>query len=276
MDWKKDKSTLLLAILSFGLGLMLLLQQMGRLGAVQNAIVGLLVPVQYAVSRVTNDISGKFEALTHMQELEAQKKELEKTVAELSLRTVELEEAKIELALLREQLDFKEANPELQTLAAEVIGQDPSSLVRYLIIDRGARDGIQAGMPVISSRGLVGRISDVGTEWSKVLLLTDPSSSVNAIVQRSRATGIVVGRTGRSLLMRYISQGESVERDDIVITSGLGGSFPRQLVIGQVTQVHQSDVEMFQEAEIRSAVDFSRLEMVMVILNFTPIEFETE
>jgi len=276
LDWKKDKSTLVLMILSFGLGLMLLLQQMGQLGAVQDAVVGMLVPVQYTVSRVTNDISAKFEALTHMQELEAQKRELEKTVAELSLRTVELEEAKIELALLREQLGFKEANPELETLAAEVIGQDPSSLVRYLIIDRGAQDGIRSGMPVISSHGLVGRISDVGTEWSKVLLLTDPSSAVNAIVQRSRATGVVVGRTGRGLLMRYIAQGESVEKDDIIITSGLGGNFPKELVIGQVTQVYQSDVEMFQEAEIRSAVDLSRLEMVMVILNFTPIEFETE
>ena len=131
-------------------------------------------------------------------------------------------------------------------------------------------------MPVISSRGLVGRISQVGSDWSKVLLLSDPSSSVNAMIQRSRATGTVQGRTGQRLVMRFISPDESVEVDDIIITSGLGGNLPRHLVIGQVTAVRKSDVEMFQEAEIRSAMDFRRLEIVMVILNFEPIDIEFE
>jgi len=252
---------------------MLFLRQTWHMDPLQDLLLGTVAPVQYALSQLINNAGAKFQALVQMQQREAQKKELEKTVNQLMLRTVELEETKIELEILREQLGFKEANPQYQILSAEVIGQDPTNLVRFLLIDRGKRDGIKAGMPVISSRGLVGRIDQVGTEWSKVLLLTDASSAVSAMIQRSRATGSVQGRTGRNLVMRYIPQGESVEVEDIVITSGLGGNFPKHLVIGQVTAVRQSDVEMFQEATIRSAVDFNRLEVVMVILSFTPIDF---
>jgi len=252
---------------------MLLLRQTGRVNPAQDWVGGIIIPVQYAFSRVINGVSRRVQALTHMQRIEAQKEELEGAVNQLMLRTVELEEARIELELLREHLGFKEANPQYQMLAAEVIGHDPTDLVRYLIIDRGAGDGIERGMPVISARGLVGRIAEVNAQWSKVLLLIDASSSVNAMIQRSRATGIVQGRMGRALVMRYIPQGESVQGDDMVITSGLGGNFPKRLVIGQVTAVRQNDVEIFQEAEIRSAVDFHGLEVVMVLLNFTPIDF---
>jgi len=273
LSWKKDKSTIVLVVLSLGLVLMLFLRQVGRMDPLQDLLVGAIAPIQYTLSRLINNVAARFETLTHMQQLETQKRELAETVNQLMLRTVELEETKIELEILREQLGFKEANPQYQILSAEVIGQDPTNLVRFLIIDRGKRDGIKEGMPVISARGLVGRIAQVGTEWAKVLLLTDASSAVNAMVQRSRATGSVQGRTGHDLVMRYIPQGESVEVEDIVITSGLGGNFPKHLVIGQITAVRQSDVEMFQEARIRSAVDFNRLETVMVILNFTPVNF---
>ena len=272
-SWKKDKSTIVLLILSLGLAIMLLLQQTGRIGPVYDLVGGVVIPAQYAFSRAVNGIAQRFEGLTQLQQLEAQKRELEETVSQLMLKTVELEEAKIELERLREHLGFKDANPEFEMLAAEVIGYEPTNLVRYLIIDRGLDDGVQEGMPVISSRGLVGRISQVNARWSKVLLLVDVSSSVNAMIQRSRATGVVQGDLPSNLVMRFIPQGDPVQEGDIVITSGLGGNFPRDLVIGQITLVKQNDVDMFQEAEIRSAVDFYRLEVVMIIRNFTPMDF---
>lgn len=272
MSWKKDRSTIVLLALAFLLAITLVLRQTGQMSLVQDWVGGIVVPVQYAFNRLVTGLSRRVEALVHVQEMEAQKRELEEMVSQLMLRTVELQEAQIELELLREHLGFKEAHPEYELLAAEVIGHDPSNFVRFLIIDRGAKDGLRRGMPVISARGLVGRIAEVNAQWSKVLLLTDPSSSVNAMIQRSRATGVVQGGVGRKLVMRYIPQGEPLQEGDIVITSGLGGNFPKRLVIGQVTAVRQSDVEMFQEAEVRSAVDFSRLEMVLVIMNFTPLE----
>ena len=272
MSWKKDKSTIVLLVLSFILALTLLLRQTGNMAPVYDLVGGVVVPVQYAFSRLVKGIAHRVEALANVQQLDERKRELEDTVSQLMLRTIELEEAKIELETLREHLEFKEANPEYDMLAAEVIGYDPTNLVRFLIIDRGADDGIEQDMPVISSRGLVGRIAEVNARWSKVLLLVDPSSSVNAMIQRSRATGVVQGRTGRDLVMRYVPQGEPIQEGDIIITSGLGGNFAKHLVIGQVTKVRQNDVEMFQEAEIRSAVEFYRLELVMVMRNFAPIE----
>lgn len=276
MNWGKDRSTIVLLIVSLLLAVTLILRQVGQMGPVYDLVGRLVVPVQYAFTRLVTGVGQRFEALTHMQELEAQKRELEDTVSQLMLRTIELEEAKIELEMLREQLEFKEVNPEFDMLASEVIGHDPSNFVQFLVIDRGAQDGIEKGMPVISARGLVGRITEVNNQWSKVLLLVDASSSVNAMLQRSRATGIVQGRLGRTLIMQYIPQGESLQEGDIVMTSGLGGNFPKHLVIGQVTEVRQNDVDMFQEAEVRSAVDFQRLEIVMVIRNFEPIELDID
>jgi rod shape-determining protein MreC len=274
LSWKKDKPTIVLVALSLLLAVSLLLRQTGQMGPIYDALGGVVLPVQYASSKVSTVIAQRFAALANLRELEAQKRELEETVGELMLRTVELEEAKIELEALREQLEFKEANPEYDMLAAEVVGYDPTNLVRVLLIDRGVEDGIEPGMPVITSRGLVGRILEANRRWSKVLLIIDGSSSVNSMIQRSRATGVVQGRVGQGLALRYVPQGEEIQDGDMVVTSGLGGNLPKNLVIGQVSKVRQNDVEMFQEAEIRSAVDFYRLELVMVIRDFVPINLE--
>jgi rod shape-determining protein MreC len=131
-------------------------------------------------------------------------------------------------------------------------------------------------MPVLTHRGLVGRVTEAAPHSSKVLLITDPSSAVNALIQDSRATGVVQGLVGQGLTMRYIQQTEEITPGDLVLTSGLGGNFPTRLIIGQVTSVTKKDVELFQEATVRPSVDFGRLEMVMVLTSFEPIQFESE
>jgi rod shape-determining protein MreC len=122
----------------------------------------------------------------------------------------------------------------------------------------------------------VGRVTEANLHSSKILLITDPSSSVNAVIQESRATGVVQGKATEGLTMRYIQQTEEVSPGDLVLTSGLGGNFPTRLIIGQVTAVRKKDVELFQEAEVRPAVEFRRLEMVMILTSFEPIDFEAE
>jgi len=94
------------------------------------------------------------------------------------------------------------------------------------------------------------------------------------LIQSSRATGVVEGQVGGSLVMKYIPQRDTVNVNDIVLTSGLGGNFPKMLIIGQVTAVYQRDIEMFQQADIRPTVDFNNLEIVLVITNFLPADFE--
>jgi rod shape-determining protein MreC len=153
-----------------------------------------------------------------------------------------------------------------------VIGRDPSNLQRYITLNVGREGGIARNMPVVTDRGLVGRISDVGTGWSRVLLIIDVSSSVNALTQSTRATGLVQGRADGSLVLRDVPQGDTLSVGDTVFTSGLGGNFPRQILIGQVTEVDRKDYELYQTAAVQPTVDFDHLEMVLIVSDFEPVE----
>jgi len=143
-------------------------------------------------------------------------------------------------------------------------------------VDVGARDGIAKNMPVMTERGLVGRVTAVGPNSAQVLLLIDPASAVNALIQNSRATGMVRGNIDGTLLMERIPQSEKLNSGDIVLTSGLGGNFPDKLVIGQITEVLQRDQDMFQTARVRPTVDFGKLETMLIITSFKPVDFEAE
>ncbi|MBU1879850.1 MAG: rod shape-determining protein MreC, partial [Chloroflexi bacterium] len=224
----------------------------------------------------TTEAQGLLQSLADLGILRQQIAELERERDALLAENVRLREAERENVVLREQLGYQQAHPQLELLPAQVVGRDPTNLLRTLLIDKGAEDGVRAEMVVVTPRGLVGRIDHVGSNWAQVLLITDMSSSVNAMVQRSRATGVVQGYVGGRLVMRYIPQGESVVINDLILTSGLGGAFPKGLLIGQVTEVRQKDIEMFQEAEIQSIVNFYRLEQVLVVLNFTATELGSE
>jgi len=130
-------------------------------------------------------------------------------------------------------------------------------------------------MPVVSGgAALVGRISEVGPRTAKVQLLTDADSAIAALLQVSRVTGLVVGQPDSTLRMEYIPQEKNISVGEIVLTSGLGGFLPKELVIGQVTEVQQEDYELHQAAIVRPAVDFSRLELVLVITSFEQIPLE--
>jgi rod shape-determining protein MreC len=122
----------------------------------------------------------------------------------------------------------------------------------------------------------VGRISEAGDGWSRVLLITDVSSSVNALTQSTRASGLVQGQVDGSLVMRTIPQGDVVSVGDTVFTSGLGGNFPRQILIGQITEVERKDYELYQAAVVRPTVDFDHLEVVLIVTDFEPIREEMD
>jgi rod shape-determining protein MreC len=254
----------------------MVLDRADRLQLVKDLVGYLTAPVQEGLTSLAERAASVRQLFVDMNRCRAENEELQTLVDQLIIENVHLREAEIENVTLREQLNFKQANPSYELLSAQVIGRDPTSLLSYLIIDRGTAEGVAVGMPVLTHRGLVGRISETNPHSSKVLLITDPSSSVNALIQDSRATGVVQGKGLGGLVMRYIQQGEEVEVDDLVLSSGLGGNFPTRLIIGQVTGVRRKTVEMFQEAEVRPAVNFQELEMVMVLTSFLPIDFQTE
>ncbi|MGC8787883.1 MAG: rod shape-determining protein MreC, partial [Anaerolineae bacterium] len=250
MSVSQNRSKALVLLLVIGLLGGIILHPTGYFQPVENAVFTVLAPLQYSFHWVSVRIANGVQTLRDLRTLQSRIQELQDTVDRLMIENVRLREAEIERAILREQLQFKLANPTYELLAAEVIGRDPSNLMQYIIIDRGTNDGIAVGMPVVTARGLVGRVTAVYPQSARVMLLTDPSSSVNALIQSSRATGVVQGQGQRGLAMRYIEQSEQVEVGDIVLTSGLGGNFPKRLVIGQVTAVKRNDVEMFQEVRL--------------------------
>lgn len=269
--------SLLFLLLFLSLAVMtLILDRSDRLQPVKSLVAQVTSPIQEILTSAMGGLTDFRELYVDMRACTAENEELQLMVDQLIIENVRLREAEIENVTLREQLNFKQANPSFELLSAQVIGRDPSNLAGYLIIDRGTDEGVAVGMPVLTHRGLVGRVTETAPHSAKVLLITDPSSAVNALIQESRATGVVQGRVGQGLTMRYIQQTEEIEPGDLVLTSGLGGNFPTRLIIGQVTGVTKRDVELFQEAELRPSVDFGRLEMIMVLTSFEPIVFEEE
>lgn len=271
----QDRPLLFVLLLSLTI-VGLALHETGNTQAVENLVLRPVTPVQSHLSNLANDFSDLVQTFRDVQELRRRNEELQSLADSLMIENVHLKELESENEALRQLLQFTEANPTHSYSAAEVvgrvIGQDPSNLLRYINIDVGTDDGMTKGMPVVTDRGLVGRIVEISSRSSKVLLITDASSSVNAIIQSSRATGIVEGRVDGGLVMKYIPQPVTVNVGDIVLTSGLGATFPKRLVIGQVTAVHKQDIELFQQAEIEPTVDFDRLEVVLVITSFEPVE----
>jgi len=272
-----NRSTVLIILIVLSLA-GIALDQNEDLQPIEDLVLRLIVPIQEKLTSLGNNISDLTQTTRDLRELRRRNEELHGLADSLMIENVRLKEIESENETLRRLLSFTQANPTHSYKAAEVkgrvIGRDPSNFLSYLIIDSGSQQGIEKGMPAVTERGLVGRITEVGSDWAKVMLIIDPSSSVNALIQTSRATGVVEGQVGGSLAMKYIPQQDTVNVNDIVLTSGLGGNFPKMLIIGQVTAVYQRDIEMFQQADIRPTVDFNNLEIVLVITNFLPADFE--
>ncbi len=207
--------------------------------------------------------------VTGVDALQRENEMLRNEVKRLMAENVGLQELRRENERLRAQLGLQETHPGLELLPAEVVSRDSSGTTQVVAINRGSRDRVSPGMAVIAPEGLVGRVTEVGSNFAKVLLIIDISSSVNAVIEESGADGIVVGQwqAGGWLKMRYIQQGQAVKPGDKVVTSGLGGGFPRGLLIGQVVNVGPSQLELSEEAEVRPAVDFAQIRLVSVVIS---------
>ena len=154
-------------------------------------------------------------------------------------------------------------------IPASVIGADSSSWFRTVLLDRGGRDGIKKGMAVVTPEGAVGYVVATSSRASKVLLVTDSASAVDVMVERSRARGIVEGESESRCRLKYLVHGEDVKVGDLLLSSGIGGIFPKGLPVGKVVEVTSRKEGMFQHAAIEPAVDFNKLEEVFVILEIS-------
>jgi rod shape-determining protein MreC len=256
------------------------LQRAGLLTPVKGLLTQVTAPLQEGMSLVVTQFGGLAQTARDLRDLRQRNEELEAENARLLLEIVRLREIEAEVVLMRDLLNFTQSHPSFDIEGAHVvgrvIGRDPSNLQRYITLDVGKEAGIAHDMPVVTDRGLVGRISEVGNGWSRVLLIIDVSSSVNALTQSTRASGLIQGQPDGSLVMRAIPQSDTISVGDTVFTSGLGGNFPRQILIGQITGVERKDYELYQVATVQPTVDFDHLEAALVITSFQPIEETTD
>jgi rod shape-determining protein MreC len=204
--------------------------------------------------------------------LRGENAQLRAEVGQLEAEVVTLREQAAEQEVLRALLGFAREQPANRYVTARVIGRDTSPFLRYLLLDQGSDAGVRRGMPVVSENGLVGRISEVSASASKVQLIIDPQSAINARVQETRAEGVLIGQPTGELTLTYLAQDAVVKAGDLVVTSGLGGGFPANILAGRVVSVRKRDYELYQTATVLARVEFGNLEIVLIIADFEPID----
>ena len=244
----------------------------GYLGGVSGVVTNSLINVQDWFSSRFIVLQDIFTAPRDVTVLRQQNSELEDEVANLQAQVIQLQQQVGETQLLAALVDFSRARPENTYKAAAVIGRDPSPFLHYVIINRGSNDGILRGMPVVTDQGLVGRVDAVIADAARVQLITDPASKVNVRLQNADVEASLVGSVTGDVVLELIPQDAVLETGDLVLTSGLGGGYPPDLIIGQVVNIRSRDFDLFQRATVQPVVDFNRLQIVLVIVNFKPID----
>lgn len=270
-------SSILFLVLASVSVVLLVLSSTGRMAPVEGVLSAASRPFLTVSNDIGRQVDNVAQTVRDLSTLRSENRRLQAQVDTLTIDNARLTEVQTENQQLRELLRFRQLNPYYDfrggQLIARVISQGATNYLSALSIDLGSDQGIAPGMPVVTERGLVGRIQKVGPTTSTVLLITDPASGVQSMIKRenSRAVGVVNGQAGNLPVMEYIAQEADVAVGDEVITSGLGGNFPKNLVVGQVTEVKKRDFDMYQQAVVRPTVDFNRLEFVLVITNFKPL-----
>lgn len=220
-------------------------------------------PVQSGVTQVTSAVGSVWRQYLALVGLQRENEALRQRILELEREAVRLGEVEQTNHRFEALLGFRE-QLEGPAIAAQVIGKDPK-LFRTFTINRGEADGVRKGMAVVSPYGVVGQVLRASRHAARVLLITDHNSGIDAVVQRSRARGIVEGALDDGCLLKYVRQGDDVQIGDRVVTSGLDGIFPRGIVIGRITQLHPRSRGQLLSTSIEPAVPFHLIEEVLVV-----------
>lgn len=270
-NWTANRLVFFVVSMMF-CGLLILISVAGVIAPVE----GVLATPLNALAGIFNDLSRRANTavgdLREIQDLRDRVAELEELVAQYQTELVVLREINSDYNNFAALLGYTNTAADQEFVTADVIFYDPTSRIRAIVINRGARDGIERGMPVVTDQGLVGRITQVAADSSRVLLVNDPSSFVSGRLQTTREEGSIQGLPAGGLRMIDIPLGADVQVGDVVLTSGLGGNFPPDLLIGTVSSVRQFEFELSQEAEVRSLIDFDTLEFVLVVTSFQPVD----
>jgi rod shape-determining protein MreC len=196
--------------------------------------------------------------------IEEENKNLKKKIDELTAMNLSYQESYKEAQRLKKLLAFSDEH-NYHFISARVIGREQAALSRTILIDKGLAHGLKIGMPVAAPPGLIGRLVDVSWHASRVLLFIDENSNIDAIVQRNRTQGIISGAGSRGMILKYISKTQDVKEGDVIVSSGMGGVFPKGLLIGQVGHVDRQEASLFIKINVAPYVDLSKLEEILIL-----------
>lgn len=277
MRWFAGKKKLLNFLLPLTVALVffsLSSQSAKRATWYESALLNLLAPFEAVVTHVSNFASSVWSGYVGLIGVEKENQQLKQANAKLEGQLSGEEEIRQENERLRDLLNYKSTVP-YQTVVARVIANDPRSEFKSFTINKGFKDGVNVLMPVIGPKGLVGRVGLISSHIAQVLLITDPNSAVDVVIQRSRARGLLVGtarrtelRAGSAFLSRleYLRRVSDVQEGDIVVTSGFDQIYPPGIPVGTLHDVVSSRYGVFQEADVVPFEDFPSTQEVLVLL----------
>lgn len=239
-----------------------------KTSAPKNFVMSVLTPVQSGFTKISKGFGGFFGHFSDITVLKEENEKLSKQVDALTVEVRNLEDYKLENERLKNLLDLKE-NTEYETVSALVVARDSSYWFSKFTINKGTDDGLEKHCAVITSKGLVGSITEIGSNWAVVTSIIDPDSSEGAVLERTQDTAIVEGTVDLSYeglcRVSYISKDSQLLTGDIIVTSGLGGIYPKGLSIGKVRELEPDTKGMSQYAIVEPSVDFSKISEVLVI-----------
>ena len=226
--------------------------------------ISLLAPFQEAIASSSRFIKGIWRHYFSLVQVSQENDRLKKQLNRADEMKNEWIEARLANDRLRRLMDMGKDFAQ-QVVYAEVIGRDPTAWFKTIIIDKGAKDHVAVGMPVVVPEGIVGQVVDVSGHYAKVLLIVDQNSAVDALVQRTRARGLLKGEFADQCRLEYVLRKEDVRMGDVIVTSGLDDVFPKGLRIGEIKDISGAPTEMFYTITVAPFVDFEKLEDLLIL-----------
>lgn len=235
-----------------------------RMDFIQRFVVETVGPIVKQVGGVSSSLEDLVKEYVWLRNAREENEQLRQDLARLEQKITDYHEAYVENLRLRRLLDFK-STLQAETVATQVVMHDLTGWFQTIIVDKGTADGIAPDMPVLNDEGVVGRTLDVSTHYSRVLLVTDPLSSVDAIIQRNRVRGILGGKDANTCVLKYVRGNVDVQMGDLVLSSGKDGVYPKGIRLGTVQAIFKDPVDLFQRIEIKPQVRLSALEEVLIV-----------
>jgi rod shape-determining protein MreC len=221
-------------------------------------------PVGVVFSDVGSDVTSFFGNITKIGSLQKENKNLDDRLNNALAEISRLSASQKENESLKNDLNFMKSH-DFTLLGARIIFFDPSNIRETVTIDVGKIEGTEVGNPVLSQGFLIGKIKSTTDHTARVVLITDPESATPAMIVNKNITGIIRGKIGNGLTLDQVPQSDKVGKDDLISTSGLGGEFPKGLLIGKIENVQRVSGSIFQAIEVNTMIDLNKLERVMII-----------